>query len=101
MNANPRLAEEDLVAWILTAAPGPGLLAVVGSDARWIERSAVRAALLLSGRTPRATALALVSGARREDWLALASRPGTDPLLAACARDLLERPDEDPSGRGD
>jgi hypothetical protein len=87
---NPRLVEDDLVAWIVAGNPSAASLEPVGRDQRWIQRPGVLSALLRSSRTPRAVALGLLRRARREDWLELAGRPGIDPLVAACARRLLE-----------
>ena len=54
-----------------------------------MERTAVRTALLLSPRTPRAVALSALAASSRPVWERLAGDPATDPLLAACARSLL------------
>lgn len=88
--ANPRLVEEDLSAWLLVRRPREAQLEELARSARWLERTAVRAALLLSPRTPRALALSLLSGSERPVLERLAADPSADALIAACARALLE-----------
>lgn len=94
---NPRLVEEDLTAWLLVRRPSEAQLVLLSRSERWMERTAVRAALLLSPRTPRAIALSLLTSSERPVWERLAADPSADPLLAACARSLLagERPEAD------
>lgn len=87
--ANPRLVEEDLTAWLAARRPREAQLVELARNERWMERTAVRTALLLSPRTPRAVALSLLSGSGRPVLSRLADDPSTDPLLAACARSLL------------
>jgi hypothetical protein len=89
--ANPRLVEEDLTAWLLVRRPREPQLVELSRCERWVERTAVRTALLLSPRTPRAIALSLLSGSARMVLARLARDPSADPLLAACARSILER----------
>ncbi len=86
---NPRLLPEDLTAWVLVRSPDPSLLALLAEAERWVDRPGIRAALLSSSRTPRPVALALLSGASRQEWARLVETPGADPLLAACAARLL------------
>ncbi len=91
---NPRLVEEDLAAWVLVRHPSTAQLEELARSERWMERPPLRAALLASPRTPRPLGLSLLSSAGRQVWERLASDPSADPLLAACARSLLEgRPD--------
>ena len=87
--ANPRLVEEDLTAWLLVRRPTEAQIERLARSERWVERTAVRAALLVSPRTPRAIALALLTSSERPVWERLAEDPSADPLLAACARALL------------
>ena len=87
---NPRLVEDDLTAWLLVRRPRETQLARLARSERWMARTAVRAALVLSPRTPRAIALSLLSSSERPVWERLAGDPSADPLLAACARSLLE-----------
>lgn len=87
---NPRLVEEDLTAWLLVRHPKEAQLVHLASNERWSGRTAVRMAVLLSPRTPRAIALSLLASSVRPVWERLASDPSADPLLAACARTLLE-----------
>jgi len=96
---NPRLVEEDLTAWLLVRQPQEAQLALLARSSRWMERTAVRSALLLSKRTPRALALSLLSSSERVVWERLAGDPSADPLLAACARSLLEGADGAPARR--
>ncbi|MFN7988291.1 MAG: hypothetical protein U0529_12530 [Thermoanaerobaculia bacterium] len=94
---NPRLVEEDLTAWLLVRRPSEAQLTLLSRSERWMERTAVRTALLLSPRTPRAIALSLLTSSERPVWERLAQDPSADSLLAACARSLLagERPGAD------
>lgn len=87
---NPRLAEEDLTSWLLVRRPSEAQLVVLARNARWMERTAVRSALILSSRTPRPIALSLLTSAETPVWERLAKDPAADPLLAACARSLLD-----------
>ncbi len=89
---NPRVVEEDLTAWLLVRQPKEPQLVLLARTPRWMERTAVRSALLLSRRTPRPVALSLLSSSERVVWERLAGDPSADPLLAACARSLLEGP---------
>jgi hypothetical protein len=89
--ANPRLVEEDLTAWLLARRPREPQLVLLSRSERWMARTAVRTALLLSPRTPRPVALSLLSRSERPTLARLASDPAADPLLAACSRALLLR----------
>lgn len=89
---NPRLVEEDLTAWLLVRYPKEAQLVHLASSERWMARTAVRTAVLLSPSTPRAVALSLLPSSVRTVWERLAGDPSADPLLAACARTLLEGP---------
>lgn len=88
---NPRLVEEDLTAWLLVRRPSEAQLVLLSRNERWMERTAVRTALLLAPHTPRAIALSLLTSSARPVWERLAGDPSADPLLAACARSLLSR----------
>lgn len=88
--ANPRLVEEDLTAWLLVRRPTEAQAAHLVQNERWMERTAVRVAVLLSARTPRPVALSMLSRSARPVLERLATDPAADPLLAACARSLLE-----------
>ena len=94
---NARLVEEDLTAWLLVRRPREAQLVLLARNERWMARTAVRTALLLSPRTPRAVALSLLTSSERPVWERLAGDPSADALLAACARSLLagERPPAD------
>ncbi len=87
---NPRLVEEDLTAWLLVRHPNEAQLIQIASNDRWMARTAVRTAVLLQPNTPRAVALSLLTSSVRQVWERLAMDPSADPLLAACARTLLE-----------
>ena len=87
---NSRLVTEDLVTLVSTGAPAPSHLALLAADPYWKQRPPVRRALLRSARTPRGAAIALLSEASREELRDLASDPGSDPLLAACATRIVE-----------
>ena len=89
---NPRLVEEDLTAWLLVRRPGEDQLVALSESVRWMERTAVRTALLLSPRTPRAIALSLLTSSERPVWerLALTGTPPSTGCLPP-ARDLSSR----------
>lgn len=87
---NPRLTQEDVSRWLSTGNPGPASLAFVAREARWALRPPIRTAILLHPETPRASALALLASASREELRRLCGTPGVDALLAACAANLLE-----------
>jgi hypothetical protein len=87
---NPRLVEEELTAWLLVRYPKEGQLVHLASNDRWMARTAVRTAILLSPRLPRAIALSLLATSVRPVWERIAMDPSAHPLLAACARILLE-----------
>jgi hypothetical protein len=87
---NPRLVEEDLTAWLLVRYPKEAQLVHLATNDRWMARTAVRTAVLLSPSLPRAIALSLLPSSLRPVWERMAMDPSADPLLAACARTLLE-----------
>ncbi len=89
--ANSRLTPEDLLRWLATGHPRPEDLAFLARDARWTSRPSVRIALLTHRLTPRAASLSLLTSASRGEWKRLAEDPSADALLAACARELLEK----------
>ena len=88
---NPRLTPADVLRWLATGSPGPQGLSLLSSDRRWAIRPDVRSAILAHPATPRAAALGLLPSASREELRRLRARPGSDPLLAACAARLLEK----------
>jgi hypothetical protein len=90
---NPRLVEEDLTAWLIVRRPTEAQLVLLSRSERWMVRTAVRTAFLLSRRVPRAIALSVLTGSERPVWERLAEDSSADPLLAACARSLLSRED--------
>ena len=98
--ANPRLVEDDLTAWLVARRPREAQVAALARSTGWMERTAVRIAVLLSGRTPRSVALSLLTSSVRPVWERLAADPAADPLLAACARSLLEGRGEGAQGGG-
>jgi hypothetical protein len=87
---NPRLTPDAVERWLATGTPTPEGLAFLAGEERWAVRPAVRAAILLHPSTPRASALALLSSASREELRRVCETPGADALLAACAANLLE-----------
>ncbi len=89
--SNPRVVTEDLERWLATGHPRPDALARLAREPRWALRPPVRIALLTHRSTPRATALSLLTSASRSDWRRLSEDPQADALLAACARELLEK----------
>jgi hypothetical protein len=87
---NARLTSDDVLRWLATGNPAPEGIALLADDPRWALRPAVRAAILLHPATPRASALALLTSASREELRRVCGTPGADALLAACAANLLE-----------
>ncbi|HKC24084.1 MAG TPA: hypothetical protein VKF32_05045 [Thermoanaerobaculia bacterium] len=87
---NPRLDSEDLVRWISVGDPDAARLARLADDPRWNRHPQIRAALLACKETPRGAALSLIAHGTRAEWRRLMENPGTDKLLAACARRLYE-----------
>jgi hypothetical protein len=87
---NPRLLEEDLLAWISTARPLPESLSTLSLNEKWMSRPEVRRALIECRETPRALSLSLLSRCSRMDLRRVVGNPGADPLLVACAESLIE-----------
>lgn len=95
---NQRLREEDLV--FLASAPDapPANLVVLGDDAKWSLRLAIRKALVLNPLTPRATAASQLRHLSRRDLREIHSNPGTSVYLRRCIEGLERFGDAD--GRG-
>lgn len=90
---NPRLVEEDLVAWVTTGRPLPASLGVLSSSEKWMMRSAVRLAMVECRAAPRSLALSLLSRCSAGDLQRVVENPASDRLLVACAERLIsERP---------
>ncbi|MGA7990626.1 MAG: hypothetical protein WCC53_04270 [Thermoanaerobaculia bacterium] len=87
---NPRLTPEDIQRWLATGNPEPEALSFLAAEPKWALRPGVRTAILLHPSTPRASALALLTSASREELHRVCETPGADALLAACASNLLE-----------
>ena len=87
---NPRLTQDDLVAWITVGTPSRERLAQLAAEPRWNRQPAVRGALFATAATPRAAALALLAGGTRAEWRRIMEDPKADRLLCACARRLYE-----------
>jgi hypothetical protein len=87
---NPRLTPDDVQRWLATGDPGPRGLSFLAAETKWAHRPGVRTAILLHPATPRASALALLRSASREELRRVCETPGADALLAACAVSLLE-----------
>ncbi len=96
---NPRLTAEDVQAWIAAGRPRRESLAALARDGKWSRRPPVRSALLAHPDLPRASALALLSSASREELRRVAALPGVDPLLRACAEERLENARNSPKSR--
>lgn len=97
---NPRLAEEDLTAWLLARNPAPPLVERLAGSPRWSDRGPIRSALLFCRRTPRAVLLGLLPRASRDELERLAADPEADPLVAACAERVLSGRDGGNVDRG-
>ena len=89
---NKRLREDDLVALAASAEAGPDHLQMLANDTRWAWRRAIRMALVLNPRTPRAAAASQLRHLSRLDLRRLQGRPELSVYLRRCIDRLLERP---------
>jgi len=86
---NQRLREDDLV--FLAGSPQAAVeqLRILGSDYKWSHRYAIRKALVLNPRTPRATAASQLRYLSKRDLEQIASKPGTSVYVRRCIERLL------------
>jgi hypothetical protein len=87
---NQRVREDDLVALASSPRARPESLALLGSDAKWSYRYAIRKALVLNPLTPRATAAAQLRYLPKRDLRALYLSPQTSVYLRRCIERLRE-----------
>jgi hypothetical protein len=87
---NPRLTEDDLVAWITVGDSWTEALGALCAEPRWSCLPQVRGALLANPRTPRAAAIALLATGTRAEWRRIMDDPTSDRLLSACAKTLYD-----------
>lgn len=89
---NPRLTERDL-AGLVQAPDAPGsLLEAVAGAPRWQASYALRLALVLQPRCPRAIALAQLTSLVAHDLRQVAANPGLHPLVQAAAARVANEP---------
>jgi hypothetical protein len=85
---NQRVREDEILLLASSPRATAEQLLLLGSDRRWSNRYAVRKALLMNPRTPRATAAAQVRFLSRADLLAIHRRPETSVYLRRCIERL-------------
>lgn len=97
---NQRVREDDLVALASSPRASPESLALLGADAKWSYRYAIRKALVLNPLTPRATAAAQLRYLPKRDLRALYLSPQTSTYLRRCIERLREHAVEAAGGKG-
>lgn len=85
---NKRLRESDLVLLAESAEATPEILQILSSDGRWNWRRAIRIALVLNPRTPRAAAASHLRYLSRGDLRRIHNRPETSVYLRRCIERL-------------
>ena len=87
---NPRLSEEDLVAYIESGKAQGQNLAAIASHSKWAFRYPIRRSLAMNSATPRAVAASQLRYLQRDDLEALMRRPETSTYLRRCIERLAE-----------
>ncbi len=82
---NRRLREEDLLTLVRADLPSVPLLEGIVASSRWSDRYALRLAIALHPRAPRALALGQLSALTAKDLARVAEAPGVSPLVQAAA----------------
>ncbi|MGK2855606.1 MAG: hypothetical protein ACSLFQ_00225 [Thermoanaerobaculia bacterium] len=102
---NPRLREDDLVAFVQSDRASAEHLRLVAGHTKWGFRYAIRRAIAFSAAAPRAVAASQLRFLRRNDRDGLYRHPATSVYLRRCIealdRNLPRRPEvnaEDESG---
>lgn len=88
---NPRLREEDLLIQVRADNVSPVLLEAVAGSPRWVERYALRLALVLQVRTPLGVVLGQISSLLPRDLGRVARASGLHPLVQAAAQRVAEQ----------
>jgi hypothetical protein len=87
---NTRLREEDLLMLVRAETPSRPLLEALTASSRWSDRYALRLAIALQPKAPRALALAQLSALVPRDLRRVAEAPGVSPLVQAAAARVAE-----------
>lgn len=87
---NPRLVEEDLVAYIDSGKADGQNLTAIADHSKWAFRYAIRRSLAINSKTPRAVAASQLRYLQRNDLEALMRRPETSTYLRRCIERLGE-----------
>ncbi len=85
---NPRLREDDLLMLINSTRVTTEKLTALGTDRKWSCRYAIRKALVLNARTPRAVAASQLRYLSKRDLAGIYSRPETSVYLKRCIDSL-------------
>lgn len=88
---NKRLREDDLLALIASHRATAEQLRMVAEDMRWSYRCAVRKALVLNPRTPRAAAASQLKHLSRRDLRMIHANPTTSVYVRRCIERLQPR----------
>lgn len=88
---NQRLREDDLLALIASQRATPEQLRMVAEDMRWSYRYAVRKALVLNPRTPRAAAASQLRHLSKSDLRMIHANPATSVYVRRCIERLHPR----------
>ncbi|MCU1348755.1 MAG: hypothetical protein JWO56_1785 [Acidobacteria bacterium] len=86
---NQRLREDDLIFLAGSSRATAEQLATLGSDYKWSYRYAIRKALVLNPRTPRATAASQLRYLSKRDLQQIAGRAETSVYLRRCIERLV------------
>ena len=92
---NQRLREDDLLELLSSDRVSRDRIVMIADDRRWSYRYAIRKALVLHSRTPRAVAAAQLRFLSRRDLAAIHRNPATSVYLRRCierVRDGAEKP---------
>jgi len=85
---NSRLREDELLVLATSARATPDQLAQIAGDAKWSYRYALRKALVMNAKTPRAVAASQLRFLTRRDRRAIHSHPDTSVYLRRCIERL-------------
>jgi hypothetical protein len=85
---NQRMREEQLLALAVSDRATPEQLLMLASDIKWSFRYAIRKAIVLNPKTPRAVAAAQLRHLTAEDLRRIHSNPSTSVYLRRCIERL-------------
>jgi len=89
---NQRLSEEHLVMLLNSSQVTSEHIQIMAGDRKWSSRYAIRKALVLSVRTPRATAASQLRFLTRRDRREIYANPGTSVYLRRCIERMGDGP---------